>query len=101
MEVDYAALVADIEAGARRLIEFVGLDWHAACLDFHATRRNVRTASFVQVRQPAHSRSVGRWRHYQAELAPLLQFLEQYQAVTEGESQTGVFKRVAPVPRLE
>ena len=42
----------DLEAHARRLIDFVGLDWDPACLDFHTTQRVVRTASLLQVRQP-------------------------------------------------
>jgi tetratricopeptide (TPR) repeat protein len=77
VEVDYEELVADIETGARRLIDFVGLEWDPACLAFHATRRTVRTASLVQVRQPAHTRSIGRWRHYQQELAPLFELLTE------------------------
>jgi hypothetical protein len=47
-----------------RLIEFLGLDWEPACLDFYKTERPVLTASAWQVRQPLFSRSVGRWRHY-------------------------------------
>jgi tetratricopeptide (TPR) repeat protein len=78
IEVDYESLVTDIETGARRLIDFVGLDWDPACLLFHSTQRDVRTASFVQVRQPVHTHSIGRWRHYQEELAPLLQLLKTY-----------------------
>jgi len=77
IEVDYECLVSDVDSGARRLIEFVGLDWEPGCLDFHSTRRNVYTASLIQVRQPVHTRSIGRWRHYQSELAPLLQLLEK------------------------
>ena len=40
-----------------------GLEWDPACLEFHANRRVVRTPSLVQVRQPIHTRSVGRWRN--------------------------------------
>ncbi len=87
IEVHYESLVADIETHSRRLIEFVGLEWAEGCLDFNSTRRVVRTASQVQVRQPAHTRSIGRWRRYQAQLAPLLQFLEQYQVPIERESE--------------
>jgi len=72
IEVVYEDLVADFESQSRRLIEAVGLSWHAACLDFHTLKRPVRTASLSQVRQPIYSKSVGRWRHYQAALAPVL-----------------------------
>jgi hypothetical protein len=75
LDVDYEALVADPEAGIRRLLAFTGLPWDAACLDFHRNSRAVNTASRYQVRRPMYSSSVGRWRHYENELAPLLEKL--------------------------
>ena len=76
IEVEYETLVADLEAESRRLIEFLGLPWEAACLEFHRTDRAVLTASSWQVRQPLYTQSVGRWRAYRAHLGPLLQLLE-------------------------
>ena len=73
--VDYEKLVADLEGESRRLIEFMGLEWEPACLDFHRTERPVLTASAWQVRQSLNRRSVGRWRHYERHLGPLLQVL--------------------------
>ena len=72
LQIDYEAVVDDLEQEARRLIEFCGLPWDEACLSFHATRRPVRTASMNQVRQPIYRSSVGRWRAYRAHLEPLL-----------------------------
>ncbi len=72
LEIQYEELVADQEGQSRRLIEFLGLPWDPACLRFHQTRRTVATASVWQVRQPIYTRSVGRWRHYQRHLGPLL-----------------------------
>ncbi len=69
LEVDYEETVADLEGVARRLVEWVGLEWEPACLAFHETRRPVRTASVTQVRQPVYTRSVARWKHYEAVLA--------------------------------
>jgi hypothetical protein len=69
--VDYEETVADFEAVARRLIAACGLEWEPACLEFHRTKRPVRTASVIQVRQPVYRRSVGRWKQYQHELADL------------------------------
>ncbi len=71
IEVQYEALVGDLEGESRRLIDFLGLDWEPACLDFHRTQRIVTTASGWQVRQPLYDRSVARWRHYQRHLEPL------------------------------
>lgn len=64
LEVHYEEVVADTEAQARRLIDFAGLPWDPACLEFHKSGRSVQTLSRWQVRQPVHSRSVGRWRNY-------------------------------------
>jgi tetratricopeptide (TPR) repeat protein len=70
-QVEYEETVADLEGTARRLVALCGLDWDPACLQFHHTRRAVRTASFAQVRRPVYASSVARWKNYQAELADL------------------------------
>lgn len=79
-EVDYEETVADLEGVARRILDACGLEWEPACLEFHRTRRPVRTASITQVRQPVYQRSVARWRHYETELADLFQALPLEQA---------------------
>jgi hypothetical protein len=78
LDVSYESLVVDLEGQARRLIDFVGLDWEPACLQFHSTRRIVRTPSLAQVRQPISAQSVGRWRNYATSLQPLLLALERH-----------------------
>jgi len=75
VEVDYEETVADLECVARRLLGACGLQWDPACLEFHRTRRSVRTASLTQVRQPIYTRSVARWKHYEHSLAELFQGL--------------------------
>jgi tetratricopeptide (TPR) repeat protein len=77
LTVDYEALIADPEGESRRLIEFLGLGWEPGCLAFHRTERPVYSASLWQVRQPVYGRSVGRWRHYEQHLQPLLDVLAQ------------------------
>ena len=72
IEVDYEAVVADLEDEARRLTDFLGLPWDDACLDFHKTVRPVRTASVNQVRLPIYRSSAGRWKAHAAHLGPLL-----------------------------
>ena len=72
LEVDYEAVVDDVEAQARRMLDFLDLPWDAAVLRFHETERPVRTASSNQVRQPIYGSSAGRWHKHAAELQPLL-----------------------------
>ncbi len=76
LEIDYEETVNDLEAVARRLLAWCGLDWEPACLDFHKTSRPIRTASVMQVRQPIYTRSVARWKNYEAALGPLFAQLE-------------------------
>jgi tetratricopeptide (TPR) repeat protein len=67
-EIDYEDTVADLEGIARQLLEACGLNFEPRCLEFHRTKRRVKTASVGQVRRPIYSRSVGRWRNYELEL---------------------------------
>jgi hypothetical protein len=76
LELGYEDLVADQEGQSRRLVEFLGLEWDARCLEFHRNPRPVLTASNMQVRQPIYSGSIGRWRRYERHLAPLLEALD-------------------------
>jgi len=69
LEVRYEDTVRDVEAQARRVVDFLGVPWDARCLDFHESGRAVQTPSRWQVRQPIYSRSVERWRNY-ANLLP-------------------------------
>lgn len=75
-EVAYEDVAGNLEPNARALIEFLELPWEDACLEFHKQKTAVATASAVQVRQPAHTRSVGRWRRYEQQLEPAQRVLE-------------------------
>jgi hypothetical protein len=75
LEVDYEETVDDLEAVARRLVEWCGLGWELRCLDFHEVQRPVRTASVNQVRRPVYKTSVGRWKHYEPALGGLFDAL--------------------------
>jgi hypothetical protein len=76
LEVDYEAVVEDLEREARRMLDFLALPWDPACLEFHATKRPVRTASVNQVRRKLYKSSAGRWRKHAAHLQPLLAALD-------------------------
>jgi Tfp pilus assembly protein PilF len=71
LDVAYEDMVADPEQQARRLIAHCGLDWEPECLEFHKSKTASTTASAVQIRQPVYSTSIQKWRHYEAQLAPL------------------------------
>lgn len=75
LDVRYEDVVADQEAQSRRIIDYCGLEWNDACLDFHSNERAVKTASMAQVRRPIYQSSVERWRSYEEFLEPLFEAL--------------------------
>jgi len=72
VDISYEDTARDLEPNARKLINALKLDWEDACLNFHESSSGVATASSVQVREPAHTRSIGRWRRYETELLPMM-----------------------------
>ncbi|MCF6194558.1 MAG: sulfotransferase [Kangiellaceae bacterium] len=70
-EVSYENTTRELEPNARALINFLGLPWEGACLNFHQQDSAVTTASAVQVREPVHTRSIDRWRKYERQLLPM------------------------------
>ena len=71
----YEEVVADLETQVRRLLDFCGLPFEPACLNFHQTERAVRTASSEQVRQPIYQSGVDQWANYSTWLDPLRETL--------------------------
>ncbi len=69
--VFYEDMVQDTEREVRRLLEYCGLPFEAACLRFYENERAVRTASSEQVRVPIYRDGVEQWRHFEPWLAPL------------------------------
>ncbi|MDA1091185.1 MAG: sulfotransferase [Proteobacteria bacterium] len=63
-ELRYEDLIGDQEGTSRKLIDFLGLEWDAACLDFHTSQRPVLTASNWQVRKPLYATAVGGAKPY-------------------------------------
>ena len=76
LTVQYEEVVTDFENQVRRLLDYCGLPFEEACINFHETDRPVRTASSEQVRQPVYSKSVNFWRNHEDYLAELIEVLE-------------------------
>ena len=71
LRVHYEDVVADTEAQVRRILDYLNLPFEQSCVDFHKTKRSVRTASSEQVRQPIYKSGLEQWRHFEAWLGPL------------------------------
>lgn len=72
LEIQYENLLEDPEGQARRMLEYIGVNWEPQVLNFSELERPVKTASVWQVRQPIYSTSRGKWQHYASWLAPLI-----------------------------
>jgi len=69
----YEDLVENHEESIRKLLDYCELEWDASVLEFYKVKRNVQTASVVQVRQPLFKSAVGRWKKYEKHLKPLIE----------------------------
>jgi tetratricopeptide (TPR) repeat protein len=75
LRVQYEDVVADLEGNVRRLLDYCGLEFEPACVEFYRTERSVRTASSEQVRQPIYREALEQWRHFEPWLGPLREAL--------------------------
>ncbi len=75
LEISYESVLSDLEVTTRRMLGYCGLRWYPGCMDFVNNPQPVTTLSRWQVRQPLYTGSVGRWRHYQDHLEPLIRGL--------------------------
>jgi tetratricopeptide (TPR) repeat protein len=69
--VIYENTVDDTETEVRRLLDYCGLEYESACLEFYKTERAVRTASSEQVRRPIYREATDEWRAYEKHLGAL------------------------------
>ena len=75
--VIYERMVDDTETEVRALLDFCGVEFEPACLEFHKTERAVRTASSEQVRRPIYRDATDEWRAYERHLGALHAVLDQ------------------------
>lgn len=75
LRVQHEDVVGDLQGEVRRLLDFCGLPFEQACVDFHKTERAVRTASSEQVRQPIYRSGLEQWRRFEPWLGPLKEAL--------------------------
>ena len=89
LRVQYEDVVNELEDQVRRILDYCKLPYEKGCVDFHQTKRAVRTASSEQVRQPIYSGSIGTWQRFEKHITPLIEGLEPL--LTETGKQTSEF----------
>jgi len=71
LRVQYEDVIDDIELQVKRILDFCGLPFDSRCVDFHKTKRTVRTASSEQVRQPLFKTGLDYWKNFDPYLGDL------------------------------
>jgi tetratricopeptide (TPR) repeat protein len=69
--LNHENLIDDQEKYSKEIINYCGLEWETACLEFYKTKRQVMTASNEQVREPINKKSFAAWKKYESYLDPL------------------------------
>jgi len=75
LRVQYEDVVTDLDAQVRRMLDFCGLPFEQACVEFHKSDRPVNTASSEQVRVPIYQSGVEFWKNYEPHLDELREVL--------------------------
>jgi tetratricopeptide (TPR) repeat protein len=86
LRVQHEDVIDDLESSVRRILEFCGLEFEPACIEFHRNQRSVRTPSSEQVRQPIFRDGLDQWLNYEPWLGRLREVLgdaiNRYRSVT-------------------
>jgi tetratricopeptide (TPR) repeat protein len=77
LRVHYEHVVADLETQVRRILDYLELPFEQTCLEFHQTKRSVRTPSSEQVRQPIYQSGLEQWRNFEPYLGVLTRELAE------------------------
>lgn len=72
LTVDYEQTVKGLEVQARRMLEFIGVDFEERVLRYFDNERIIMTPSAEQVRKPIYRSSIGAWKRYGRALDPLI-----------------------------
>ncbi|WP_441004116.1 tetratricopeptide repeat-containing sulfotransferase family protein [Pseudocolwellia agarivorans] len=76
LTVNHEDVVEDLDKEVRRILDFCGLEFEQSCIDFHKTKRNIKTPSSEQVRQPIYKSATEQWRYFEEHLTPLKNVLK-------------------------
>jgi tetratricopeptide (TPR) repeat protein len=71
LRVWYEDVVEDLDGSVRRILEYCGLEFELACVEFYKTGRRVGTPSSEQVRQPIFREGLFQWQNYEPWLGTL------------------------------
>ena len=77
-DISYEELTTNQEKETKELLKYCNLEWDQNCLYFHENKRDVNTASAIQVRKKMYKGSSDAWKKYEEFLKPLVKSLKAY-----------------------
>ena len=75
-DLSYESLTKNQEKETKKLLEYCELKWNKNCLNFHKTKRAVKTASSAQVRKKIYQGSSEAWKKHEKYLKPIISGLK-------------------------
>lgn len=75
LTVQHEDVIDNLEGQVRRILAFCGLEFEASCLNFHKTKRVIKTPSSEQVRQPIYKTGMQQWKPFDLQLGELKRVL--------------------------
>jgi len=79
--IKYEDVVADLEGQARRLLEFLGVEWDPCVLEYNQfarSRERINTPSYEQVTEKIYTRARYRWQRYEEQMRPVMPVLAPF-----------------------
>lgn len=74
--LNYEDLVINPDKEIKNLLKHCCLDFEDDCLNFQSSKRAVRTASVIQVKDGLHSGSLNKWKHFEKNIQPMKKIIE-------------------------
>ena len=76
--INYEDVINNPNKKIRELLNFCNVEFENSCLDFHKSKRPVKTASSEQVRQPMYKTGLDYWKNYRNNLDILITHFPDY-----------------------
>jgi len=76
-DVSYEKLIKNQKDQTKKLLNYCNLNWEENCMNFFENKRNVNTASVMQVRKPLYKDSINSWKNYEKNLSILIDKLNK------------------------
>ncbi|UVW35116.1 sulfotransferase [SAR92 clade bacterium H455] len=93
-DLDYEKLTENQTEETQKVLNYIGVEWEDACVDFHQNKRAVSTSSARQVRKKMYQNSSQQWRKFENQILPILGL------VSKEVTQLPVMKNMDPPQEL-